>query len=93
MAKTPLRDDDINVRHANDTLRGIIADLLPLFVNANKYLLAALAIVFLADIALLLAGKISPTERIIDRTVIMAFIAATATEISVIILASIKKLR
>lgn len=36
---------------------------------------------------------VNPSDRIIDKTVVIAFISATAAEISVIVIASIKKIK
>ena len=89
----PIVDDDINISTSNDTLKQIISDLLPLFRNANTYLLIALSVLFLSDVILLAMSKIDQSSRIIDKNVAMTLIGATAAEISVIIIAAIRKLK
>lgn len=82
-----------HINDSNDTLKEVIDDLLPLFRQANKFLLGALFIVFSSDIILLMAGYIKAQDRIVDRYIVLSFIAATAAEISIIIVTSIKKLK
>jgi hypothetical protein len=90
---TPISGLEPPIDRSNETLREIINDLLPLFKTANHFLLGALIIVFLFDVYAILTGIIKPSDRIVDRTVLIAFISATAAEISVIIIASIRKIK
>jgi hypothetical protein len=90
---TPISNLEPSVDLSNETLGKIITDLLPLFKLANAFLLIALFLIFLFDCYALLADKIEPNQRIVDHSVIIAFIAATAAEISVIIMAAIRKLK
>jgi hypothetical protein len=78
---------------SNETLKQIIDDILPLFVWGNISILSGLVLVYIMDNVLLLNGKINASERIIDKTVILSLIAATVAELSIIIIAAIKKLK
>lgn len=90
---TPISGFETPIDRSNETLRQIVNDLLPLFKTANQFLLGALIIVFLFDCYTIHIGIVKPSERIVDRTVIIAFISATVAEISVIIIAAIKKIK
>jgi len=90
---TPISALETPVDSGNETLHQIITDLLPLFRTANIFLLIALFFLFAFDCYTILTGKIEASQRIIDRTVVIAFISATAAEISVIIIAAIKKIK
>ena len=67
--------------------------MLPLFLVANIAVLVACALLYICDTSLLLYGKITAADRIIDQKVVLALIAATAAELSAIILAAINKLQ
>lgn len=87
------RDPQITSLSTIETLKGIIEDVLPLFLRANVAVLAACAVLFAFDVGLLLLGKISPADRIIDQKVVLALIGATAAELSVIVVTAIKMLK
>ena len=90
---TPISGLEPPLDRHNETLQQIISDLLPLFKTANKFLLGSLILVFAFDVLTILTGIIKASDRLIDKTVVIAFISATAAEISVIIIASIRKIK
>lgn len=88
----PLTGDDINMGSNNETLRSIVNALVPLFKIANIFVFASICIFFASDMILLWNKTIDQSHRIIDKTVVIALITAVASELSVIIIATIKKM-
>ncbi len=85
--------DNINIIDKNETLATIIQDVLPLFVRANKLLILILLFLICSDILLLLYGIIDDNQRIVNSSVVISLIAATAAEISAIIITGMSKLK
>jgi hypothetical protein len=89
---TPISSIDKNI-HINSVMDKIIGNLLPIFIIANLLLFVFIAVVFHFDRLSMIEGIIKPEDRLIDNKVIISLIAATATEISVLIIAAIKKMQ
>ncbi len=85
--------DSVHISEANEALRSVIADTLPIFRLANTALLVILFVALGIDVTLLVTHVIQPSDRLVNSSVVLALIAATAAEISAIIVAALAKFR
>lgn len=90
---TTKTDKEISISDSNSTLRNVIDDIIPVFRTANIFLFLSLCVVFIVDLTLVALQITKPDQRIIDKSVIISLIGATAAQISVLIVAAIKKLK
>lgn len=90
---TPVSTMETADTHINTVLSKVLGELTPLFIQGNLFIFGALIAIFACDQIELWAKQIKPEERIIDKAVVMALIAALAAEISVVMIAAIKKMK
>lgn len=90
---TPISILEKEVHHINMVLSKVLGELTPLFIKGNLFIFGALIVVFAVDQIELMTGQIQPQQRIIDKAVVMALIGALAAEISVVMIAAIKKMK
>lgn len=72
-----LGDLDIRKRFANTTMW--------LFIGTNAFVLAGLGIVYWQDTLQIIAGRLNPTERIVDAKVVMTLIGATTVQLGAVV--------
>ena len=90
---TPISMMEKNSHHINMVLSKVLGELTPLFIKGNLFIFGALIVVFAVDQIELMTGQIQPEQRIIDKSVVMALIGALAAEISVVMIAAIRKMK
>ena len=66
---------------------GIAISIVSLFVASNLFVLNFIDDLYKSDNALLIAGRITATERIVDNQVLMTLIGATTVQVGIIMVA------
>ncbi len=85
--------ESIKLADKNNRLHEIVMEILPLFKIANFTLVLMLIALTAIDVIFISTKIINPTDRIIGQEIVLAYIAATAAEISAIIIAAIAKFK